>query len=537
MKRKKALEAPQNTAVIYARYSSHNQREESIDAQVRACEEYAAKHGLQVVQVYQDSAKSGTNADREQFQRMIEDSGKGLFRVLLIHKLDRFSRDKYDAVTYKRKLAFNRVSLISVSENLDGSPESKILESLLEGMAQYYSENLSREVMKGMKESAYKGTHLGGTPPLGYGVDPDTRRYVVNEAEAAIVHKIFEMYADGAGYKQILSSLNGMGYQTKQGRPFGSNSLYSILRNEKYTGRFIFNKRREKDVSGRRNPCMNPESEWIVLEGGIPAIIDQELFDKVQLKLERNAGTGGRFKAKEYYLLSGLVFCGECGASMFGNTRPCGRKKTRYSSYRCSNRREHRGCDNKELRREYLENYVLDALYKALFSEASIKQLARMLSDYNLAKAKESNKEMQLAGKELVEIEGKIERIVRLVAESDIAPETVSREIRRLEERKHWLEAYVHETTLQDSALLISEEEIVRLIEKSGEFVRTRNIPECRSFIDSYIEKVLVYRDHVEVRFKVYVPEGESGGIAPLKSEERIEVIQVHRGGGAQPAS
>ena len=379
MKRKKALEVPQNTAVIYARYSSHNQREESIDAQVRACEEYAAKHGLQVVQVYQDSAKSGTNADREQFQRMIEDSGKGLFRVLLIHKLDRFSRDKYDAVTYKRKLAFNRVSLISVSENLDGSPESKILESLLEGMAQYYSENLSREVMKGMKESAYKGTHLGGTPPLGYGVDPDTRRYVVNEAEAAIVHKIFEMYADGAGYKQILSSLNGMGYQTKQGRPFGSNSLYSILRNEKYTGRFIFNKRREKDVSGRRNPCMNPESEWIVLEGGIPAIIDQELFDKVQLKLERNAGTGGRFKAKEYYLLSGLVFCGECGASMFGNTRPCGRKKTRYSSYRCSNRREHRGCDNKELRREYLENYVLDALYKALFSEASIKQLARML--------------------------------------------------------------------------------------------------------------------------------------------------------------
>ena len=165
MKRKKALEVPQNTAVIYARYSSHNQREESIDAQVRACEEYAAKHGLQVVQVYQDSAKSGTNADREQFQRMIEDSGKGLFRVLLIHKLDRFSRDKYDAVTYKRKLAFNRVSLISVSENLDGSPESKILESLLEGMAQYYSENLSREVMKGMKESAYKGTHLGGTPP------------------------------------------------------------------------------------------------------------------------------------------------------------------------------------------------------------------------------------------------------------------------------------------------------------------------------------------------------------------------------------
>ena len=134
---------------------------------------------------------------------MIEDSGKDLFRVLLIHKLDRFSRDKHDAVIYKRKLELNKVSLISVSEKLDGSPESKILESLLEGMAQYYSENLSREVMKGMKESAYKGTHLGGTPPLDYEIDPDTRRYVVNEAEAAIVRKIFEMYTDGVGYKQM----------------------------------------------------------------------------------------------------------------------------------------------------------------------------------------------------------------------------------------------------------------------------------------------------------------------------------------------
>ena len=133
-----------NTAAIYARFSSHNQREESIDAQVRACREYAKTKGFRVVEIYSDSAKSGTNTDREAFQIMIEDSEEHKFKYLLIHKIDRFAREKYDSVVYKRKLKINGVTVISVTENLDGSPESLILEGLLESMAQYYSTNLAR---------------------------------------------------------------------------------------------------------------------------------------------------------------------------------------------------------------------------------------------------------------------------------------------------------------------------------------------------------------------------------------------------------
>ena len=234
--------AMDDSAVIYARFSSHNQREESIDAQIRACEEYAKRKNLRIVRHYTDSAKSGTNSDREGFLQMIEDSGKGQFKNLIIHKLDRFSRDKFDAVSYKRKLKINGVTIFSVTENLDNSPESVMLESCLEGMAQYYSLNLAREVMKGLKESAYKCTHLGGIPPLGYDVDPVTRKYVINNAEAAIVRYIFENYVNGMGYNRLLDYLNGMGYKSKRGQSFGKNSLYSILGNEKYVGRFIFNK-------------------------------------------------------------------------------------------------------------------------------------------------------------------------------------------------------------------------------------------------------------------------------------------------------
>ena len=298
-----------STAVIYARFSSHNQREESIEAQERACREYAQRKGLQVIEVYADRAKSGTNAEREEFQRMIKDSSEKKFRYLIVHKLDRFSRNKYDAVIYKRKLRANGVTILSVVENLDDSPESTMLETVIEGMSDYFSKNLAREVMKGLKESAYDCKHLGGIAPLGYDVDPDTQKYVLNEEEAKIVKLIFEKYLEGWGYKKLLNYLNNMGYKSKRGRCFGKNSLSSILTNEKYVGRYVFNKRKEKTIDGKRNPTLKPKEEWIVIEGGLPAIVDKSTFEAVQNKLSRNKRKSGSFKAKETYLLSGLIFC------------------------------------------------------------------------------------------------------------------------------------------------------------------------------------------------------------------------------------
>jgi site-specific DNA recombinase len=228
-------------AAIYARYSSDNQREESIDAQVRAIKEYCTHNNIQIVKLYTDEAKTATTDDRPGFLQMVKDSELGIFNLVIVHKLDRFARDRYDSAFYKRQLKRNGVRLISVLEQLDDSPESIILESVLEGMAEYYSANLAREVMKGMKETALQCKHTGGKPPLGYDVAED-KTYIINEQEAQAVRLIFNMYATGKGYNEIIDKLNKEGYRTQTGRKFGKNSIHDILRNEKYRGIYIFNR-------------------------------------------------------------------------------------------------------------------------------------------------------------------------------------------------------------------------------------------------------------------------------------------------------
>ena len=184
------------TGVIYARFSSDNQRDESIDAQIRACKEYAERSEIELVDIiYTDRAKSATSDRRPEFQQMIKDAEKGKFDCIIVHKLDRFSRNKYDSAMYKSKLKKYGVQLISVTEKLDGSPESIILESVIEGMAEYYSANLGREVRKGMKETALQAKHTGGMPPLGYDVGTD-KKYKINPQEAVVVREIFHKYLD-----------------------------------------------------------------------------------------------------------------------------------------------------------------------------------------------------------------------------------------------------------------------------------------------------------------------------------------------------
>lgn len=251
----------QNTvrAVLYARFSSDNQRQESITAQIEAMEAYAAQRGITIIDQYVDSAKSGTTDRRPSFQRMIKDSSKGLFDAVMVHKLDRFARNKYDSAIYKQKLKVNCVNLISVTENLDGSPESIILESVLEGMAEYYSQNLAREVMKGLNQNAKHALHTGGVPPLGY--DVVEKKLVINVNEAEAVRVIFSMFLDGYSYTQISDELNRRGYKTKLGNNFGKNSLFEILHNEKYTGVYIYNRCASKNANGFRNNHINKSEE------------------------------------------------------------------------------------------------------------------------------------------------------------------------------------------------------------------------------------------------------------------------------------
>ena len=243
-------------ARIYARYSSTNQREESIEGQLRACNEYAVRNGLNITGVYADRAISGREADnRTQFQRMIRDAERGTFDVLLLYKLDRFARNRYDAAIYKARMSRAGVKIVSVMESIPDGAEGIILESVLDGFAEYYSANLAENVRRGSKETALAGKFNGGHTPYGFMIVDG--KYTIDEPRAEIVREIFDRFAKGESYRQIFESLNARGYRTLNGKPFTRGSLLSMFQNEKYIGKFIYN------VS---------DGDSIEVEGACPAI-------------------------------------------------------------------------------------------------------------------------------------------------------------------------------------------------------------------------------------------------------------------------
>ncbi|MBP1547027.1 MAG: recombinase family protein, partial [Oscillospiraceae bacterium] len=293
-------------AVLYARFSSDNQRDESIDAQLRAMTKFCQDNEVVMVGEYVDRAKSATTDDRPEFLRMISDAEQKNFNIVLVHKLDRFARNRFDSSNYRNKLKKQNVSLVSVLENLDDSPESIIMESLLDGMAEYYSKNLAREVRKGHNENALQCKHNGGRPPFGFKVNPETQCYEIDENEAEAVRYIFNSISEGKSYNAVIADLNTKGFRTRSGNLFGKNSLYDMLHNEKYKGVYIYNRRAAKDADGKFNSRLNKfDDEIIRIEGGMPRIIDDELFEsvnKIITSRKRLKSYGG---STQKYLLTG----------------------------------------------------------------------------------------------------------------------------------------------------------------------------------------------------------------------------------------
>ena len=354
------MDNKQMRVACYARYSTSMQREESISAQMRAMKAYCDDNGWIIVKKYVDEAYSATTDKRRQFQQMISDSCNKEFDIVLVHKLDRFARNRYDSSLYKQKLRKNGVRLCSVLERIDNTPESILLEGLLESINEFYSANLARESMKGMKENALQCLHNGGSPGLGYDVD-DTQHIIINKEEAKIVVMIYSMYLSGYSCKVIAQMLNEEGYITKAGNPFKTYSVYGILLNEKYTGVYIFNRAESKGYDHKRNSHRSkPPEEIIRVEGGIPAIISKDVWEAVQKK--RMSKSGKLQTSAPMYLLSGKIICGVCGSKMYGSIR------YRYSAepyymYSCHAKKV--SCSNpKEIEKESLENYVISLIQK-----------------------------------------------------------------------------------------------------------------------------------------------------------------------------
>lgn len=346
-------------AVIYARYSSSGQREESIEGQLRDCYEFAKKHGIIVIGEYIDKAMTGRVDRRPDFQRMMKDSEKGRFNCVLLWKMDRFARNRYDSAMYKYKLKKNGIRIFYAKETIPDGPEGIILESVMEGYAEYYSENLAQNVKRGNYDSALELKTLGKTC-LGLKTGPDGR-YMIDQAEAAIVRRIFEEYAEGERAKDIYERLNSEGYRTSRGGKFNKNSLRRILSNKKYIGVY--------------------EYEDIYVENGIPAIItDRDLFERVQKMLKINHDAPARGKAQNF-LLTTKLFCGLCGSPMIGDGGTSHTGKA-YAYYSCTKRKRGRSCKKESVPKDWIEDLVVGELVKIVHNDELIEQIADRVMEY-----------------------------------------------------------------------------------------------------------------------------------------------------------
>lgn len=463
MKRKACKAEASDVCVIYARYSSHNQREESIEQQVEECQAFAARRGYRIARVYADKAISGTVEARPQFQQMIADAERGTFAHVVTYKVDRFARDRLDSAVYKSKLRQLGISVEYAKEDVPDSPVGILMEGILESQAEFYVANLRQDVIRGMNHNA-ENALSNGPLPYGYKRADKTGRIAIDPPAAAIVEEIFRRYAAGERQKDIADDLNRRGFVTRTGRAWTISAFQRILTNERYKGIYIF--------------------DSVRIDDGIPRVIDDDLFEKAQRRRAYMAHAPAT--KKEAYALSGKVFCGKCGAPMRGcyGTSKSGKQ---HFYYECSGRKSKSGCTLRPVNRDALEMAICRCIVDALTDE-HIEQLAAEAEALMRAEF-ERNSMLDAIRAELADVQKRRGNIVKAL---ELAPtsSTLALRLCELEER---------ETLLQDSLLrenarkmLFDRDVFVAYLRRS----RSGDLsdPEFRqTLIDVYVSRVYVY--------------------------------------------
>ena len=459
-------------AVIYARYSSDRQREESIEGQLRECMDYALKNKYIVIGTYVDRALSARTADRPDFQRMIADSAKRLFDVVLVWKLDRFSRDRYDSAHYKHVLKKNNVRVISIKENISDGPEGIILESMLEGYAEYYSAELAQKIRRGQHENAMKCMNNGGNIPLGYQVDKATGVLVPDPVTKPLAIEIFTRYSRGERISDIQRDLDGRGIRTNRGHPYSVGSLSNLLKNRKYIGEY-----RYADV---------------VTPDGIPAIIDKELFERVQMRMAANKKAPARAKAEEEYLLTTKLYCGDCGRLMAGESGK-GCKGIIYHYYKCGGAKRRLGCKKKAIKKHWIEETVVKLTVSKVLTDEIIDRIA----DAILVMQEQGDTMTPVLKQQLLQCEAEIRNVMKAIRQG-IITETTKECLEELETQRESLKASIIQLQLERRKF--TKDEIVAWISKY-KYGDINDRDYQKEIIDTFVNSVFVYDDKLVLTY------------------------------------
>ena len=453
-------------AVIYARYSSENQTEQSIEGQIRVCTEYAKNNGIVIADTYIDRAMTGTNDNRPDFQRMMQNCKERQWDIILVYKFDRFSRNKYETAIHKKTLSDNGIKLVSATEYLPDTPERIIMESMFEAYAEYYSAELSQKVKRGMRESRLKGNFTGGN--VMYGFKIVDKKVTINEPEAAIVRKMYEEYAGGKTVKEILDWLHEEGILYR-GKPFARSTAYQILKNEKYVGRYHFNGE--------------------IFTNIYPKIVSEDIFEIVQIKAAENQY--GTHDPDVIYLLKNKVKCGYCGKSIASDagTSASGAVK-RY--YKCTGRRMKNGCKKQTVQKEALESLVLDVTLEVLNNSDMLSNLADDILEANKKRTKDTSV-LEILVKQKEEIQHSIDNLLSCMEKGIITSSTKTR-LEKLEIQLNELEGKIVAETCKETTT-ITKHGILKYFNKALK-------KEPRQLLNMLIKKVILFDDRIDIYYK-----------------------------------
>lgn len=468
-------------AVIYARYSSGAQRNVSIDQQIKACRSFAERQEIEIVGIYEDRALTGTNDKRPGFQKMISDSAKQEWSYVIVYTLDRFARDRYDSAIYKRKLKDNGIRVLSAMEHLTDDPTGILMESVLEGFAEYYSRELAQKTRRGMIDNAEKCL-VNGPLPVCFERGADGR-YAVYEPEAVIFREACSRVLNGETVATIAHDLQQRGLRTRKGKLWTREMLYHALGNERYAGVYIYGD--------------------IRIDGGVPAVVSRETFDAIQHILStkphprRSLSEPTRRRTENgMYLLTGKLYCGACGSPMVGVS---GRGKCGvvYYYYACKNQKLHQ-CTTAPVRRDQIEWDVANAIREYVLDDAGISAITNAV----IERQKQSETQMELQGlkDQLSDVQRSIRNIMNAIEQGVFVP-TVQKRLVELETQDQQLRARVAVLEAQ-AAHLPTRDDIIALLTmyQNG---NPDNKDYQQALIDTFLRAAYVYDDHLDLVFTI----------------------------------
>lgn len=420
-KKKSVPEKKKKIAVIYARYSSHNQKEESIEQQVEACTKFALANNLEVIDVYSDKAITGKRETRAAYQRMIRDAEKGRFQVIIAYKSNRIARNMLNALQFEAKMDDFDISIMYAQEEFGDNAAGRFALRMMMNVNQFYSENMAEDIMRGMRDNALQCKVNNGISPLGYGKGTDGK-YVIIPEEAEVVKEIYIKVLDGVPFVDIANELNARGIKTRKGARWNKNSFAAMLTNEKYTGVYSWSD--------------------IRIEGGMPQIIEKEMFNKVQEKLKLKQHHGKHREGGDY-LLTGKLFCGKCKEIMVGMSGTS-RNGEKHYYYDCRGKRVEHKCDKKAVRREWIEAEVASIVKDYVLRDETIEWIIDCCMDFQ--KNTFENQQLIASRKRLTQIRAELKNIVDAIAQG-IYTDTTKDRLLELEAEKKSMEVSIEELT------------------------------------------------------------------------------------------